>query len=299
MRAGRILLLALVASCVVPEGLLEQRPCPCADGFACVEGRCVPGASDAGRDAGVDLGLDLGVEDVGTDAPADAPGDAGDPERLLLHFDCEAVDDGFVRDRSGPEVRDARCDGAGCPELAPGVVGSACDFTDEDRRLRVSFDPALVPGRDDGPDALTVSMWVYLNDRGDPTPTGSAIGIPVGSGRANVYQLYFASGRPGYVTAEEAGIVSVYASGTAPLETWVHYALVYDAGVRTFYIDGVEAGRETFGPPPSSNQDLLIGADENEGSVLQLPIDARVDEIRIYGRALGPGEVASLAAEGT
>jgi len=63
----------LLLACVVPDGILEDRPCPCADGFRCVADRCVRGDDlDASVDAG---GLDAGPP---TDAPAvDAPRDGG------------------------------------------------------------------------------------------------------------------------------------------------------------------------------------------------------------------------------
>ncbi|MEM9074883.1 MAG: hypothetical protein AAGE52_40675 [Myxococcota bacterium] len=56
--------LGLVA-CTVSDGLLENRACPCIDGYACVDGICVRGDAsdaripDAAQDAGVDAAVDL------------------------------------------------------------------------------------------------------------------------------------------------------------------------------------------------------------------------------------------------
>jgi hypothetical protein len=41
---------------------------PCAEGLACVEGRCAEPLADAGTDAGVDAGTDAGPADAGRDA---------------------------------------------------------------------------------------------------------------------------------------------------------------------------------------------------------------------------------------
>lgn len=302
-----------VLGCTVPGDLLQDRACPCLAGYRCVaeDNRCVP---DDGRDAGprdggsLDAGsLDAGSLDAALDAAPDAARDSAVPDAgpagPVASFPCEALDGAFLRDRSG-HGRDARCDGAGCPDIVPGRVGNACDFTAESRRLRVSYDPVFMPGaRSGAPETLTVAFWVYFHD---PAPeafaSSSAIGLPAGSGSANVWQSYFstASDPPlaGFISADDAAIRSLYAPEPILLERWIHLALVYDRGTKLLFFDGVEAARTEGETLRVSNQDVLIGADENDGSVLVFPLRGMLDEILLYDRALTPDEIQALASPG-
>ncbi|MFK7986316.1 MAG: LamG-like jellyroll fold domain-containing protein [Sandaracinaceae bacterium] len=313
---------SLMTGCVVPGELLDEKPCPCAPGYRCVDGvRCEEGAAqDAGTpDAGVgDAGTDAATPDAGTpdagspdagvldaglpdagvpDAgvPDARPPDAGPPGPIAL-YSCESLDDGFLRDASG-NTRDGRCDAAGCPDIVAGRVGNACDFTSEARRLRVSYDPALVPRSDAG---FSVALWVWFHD---PAPgayrRASAIGQAAGSGLANVWQVFFAqlteSPEFVFVTTDATEVRSLRTERALAFDTWIHLAVVFDRGLKVTYIDGLEATRSAGETIEGSNQDVLIGADENDGSVLVFPLDGMLDEIHIYDRALSPAEVLELA----
>lgn len=307
MYASAVLFLGVVSGalgCAVPGDLLQDRACPCLAGYRCVveENRCVPGdAMDAGsRDAGP---RDAGSMDATLDAAPDASVPDAGPAGPVASFPCEALDGAFLRDRSG-HGRDARCDGAGCPDIVPGRVGNACDFTAESRRLRVSYDPVFMPGaRSGAPETLTVAFWVYFHD---PAPeafaSSSAIGLPAGSGSANVWQSYFSTASDpalaGFISADDAEIRSLYAPEPILVERWIHLALVYDGGTKLLYFDGVEAARAEGETLRVSNQDVLIGADENDGSVLVFPLRGMLDEILLYDRALSPDEIRALASAG-
>lgn len=84
---GLGLVAALCVSCVPDPNQLEGRPCPCAEGFVCVDAICVEGVAppDAGSDAGdpLDAGMDAGMDagdplDAGMDG--DVPRDANPPD---------------------------------------------------------------------------------------------------------------------------------------------------------------------------------------------------------------------------
>ena len=320
--SSRVALVAVLlgSGCVVSPSLLGDKPCPCADGFQCVDDRCEPGPAldsgaldagslDAGRlDAGAfDAGsLDAGVLDSGrVDAgPLDSgsaeggpPLDAG-PPGPVAHFDCESSDGLRILDVSGNGFHGG-CDGAGCPRIVPGRVGMGCDFTSDDRRLRLPANQRFVPGDPSGsPEALTVALWINLHVT-DPIREGSAIGLPVGSATANTWQLFVsASGgvlRPGFVSADVTGIRSFFAPPVSAGQ-WMHATLTFDGFAKVLYLDGLEVGRrEGEGPLSFGARGVTIGADENGGGELALPLDGMLDEILIYDRVLSTAEITALA----
>jgi hypothetical protein len=84
-----------------------------------------------------------------------------------------------------------------------------------------------------------------------------------------------------------------------PLNEWIHVAAVYDAdaGLRTVYINSiVDVQIDDSGTVASCPHDVYIGAratDDNAGQ--EGFFDGQIDDLSIYGRALSPGEVFSLA----
>ena len=241
-----------------------------------------------------------GVVDTGVRRELAARGDAD--VRALADLRVDVV--GLLRERLGARTVLSAAAGAGCPDIVPGRVGNACDFTAESRRLRVSYDPVFMPGaRSGAPETLTVAFWVYFHD---PAPeafaSSSAIGLPAGSGSANVWQSYLSTASDpalaGFISADDAEIRSLYAPEPILVERWIHLALVYDGGTKLLYFDGVEAARAEGETLRVSNQDVLIGADENDGSVLVFPLRGMLDEILLYDRALSPDEIRALASAG-
>jgi len=80
-----------------------------------------------------------------------------------------------------------------------------------------------------------------------------------------------------------------------PLNQWVHLAMTYDGNTQILYVNGIEAGREATGWPITADvTPLTIGAGLNIDTVNE-NLTGRIDEVRIYSRALSPTEVASLA----
>lgn len=291
-------MLALTAlGCSLPQ----IRECPCADGWYCEEPemRCVRGEAP---DAGVDAEPIDAPEDVAEDVPEDVePPDTG-PAGPVAQYDCDELIGTIMEDATG-NGHDARCDAAGCPTLVDDAErGTVCEFADlggsTGERLRVSHDEDFVS------DAFTIALWV------NPTGarSGSVIGKPYASGRANSWQLFMV--RSGeqllarFVSAvcpapeddcpSEGGEMITGLAGTAvPTSAWSHVALVWDGTTQFTFIDGVEVESEA-GDIDFDTRDITIGADDNTG-VVDLPYPGMVDDIRIYDRALEAAELAALA----
>ncbi|MEX2186486.1 MAG: LamG-like jellyroll fold domain-containing protein [Pirellulales bacterium] len=93
------------------------------------------------------------------------------------------------------------------------------------------------------------------------------------------------------------------ASGVVPVNgTWVHLAYTYDSatGVMTPYINGVAGTPGTGGVVTAvGSGGMNIGAwDTTGGNTQDRFLNGRIDELRVYGGALSPAEIAALAAAG-
>ncbi len=77
---------------------------------------------------------------------------------------------------------------------------------------------------------------------------------------------------------------------------WHAIALVQSAGTATAYVDGAVAATQPLTGTFTSTNWLRIGWDGNAAFVTGAPFVGIIDELRIYGRALGSTEVAQLTA---
>ena len=72
------------------------------------------------------------------------------------------------------------------------------------------------------------------------------------------------------------------------MNTWAHLAATYDGATMRFYVNGVQvASRAQTGAIATSTNPLQIGGDSIFGQYFA----GRIDEVRIYNRALSASEV--------
>jgi hypothetical protein len=99
-----------------------------------------------------------------------------------------------------------------------------------------------------------------------------------------------------YVVRAAAPTVPLDSRGTAqlPLNTWTHLAATYDGAALRLFVNGAQVGsRALTGALLTSTGVLRIGGNGIWGEFFQ----GRIDEIRIYNRALSPVEIqADMAA---
>jgi RNA polymerase sigma-70 factor (ECF subfamily) len=85
----------------------------------------------------------------------------------------------------------------------------------------------------------------------------------------------------------------------AAYERWVHVAAVHADGVVKLFVDGaLVAERRSYpGRTVDTSTPLVIGAGVNgpDPAVTTQRLAAAIDELRVYGRALGDAEIAALA----
>lgn len=139
----------------------------------------------------------------------------------------------------------------------------------------------------------TLTSWYYLN-------VTSASGMIVNRGNIwgdrNGYGLEFYS--PSGVLYAEMANGSTYNAVSSTLggvgNTWIHAVMMWDGTTLYLYINGaqVASGSQTIDATPSG-QIFRIGA--NGGLSAVAPLNGRVDDVRVYNRALSTAEIKCLA----
>jgi len=172
-----------------------------------------------------------------------------------------------------------------------GVNGAALRFDGHNDRVVIPDSDSL-----DITDALSIEAWV-LRTAG----LGSWQGLIGKFGfhdNQRAYQLMINSGgqfsfhlsrdgRSGWGSHE---FILTSGSYTVPPGVWVHVVATYDGETMRLYADGAEVGSKAYSDGIfSSSADLSFGATNNGNSQR---FGGTLDEIRIYRRALSPGEVS-------
>jgi PKD repeat protein len=148
--------------------------------------------------------------------------------------------------------------------VSAGKFGNALDFDGVDDWVTVKA-PRLTS-------ALTVEAWVY------PSRRGGSLALRE-TARGSSWALY----------GDEAGVGAKFARGTAPkLRHWTHLALTYDGTTIRRYVDGALAGtKAATGPLAGGSYPLRFGGN----AVWKQWFKGRLDEVRIYDRALSPAQL--------
>lgn len=217
-----------------------------------------------------------GGGDSTTGAPASPCGD--DPE-LRACFRFEQLAGGALIDES-PYAHHLAADQL---DLVDGASGQAVDLSLASKASAQHADH-LSPGQD-----LTVAVWFYA----EAWP-GPGFNLMILVEKDDEYTIYL----------DDEGVGCAYMDGTdpgvyAPIEPgrWTHVACVraaFPLGSSSLYVDGVFVGDENSGLLRAGNKaPLALGKNSETGNY---PYTGRLDELRIFGRALDADEVAALAA---
>jgi len=132
--------------------------------------------------------------------------------------------------------------------------------------------------------AITISAWVNAIDW-----TGNRRIVQKGN-TDNQYRLL-----------AEGGVLKFHLNGvdslTAPLPpvgTWVHIAATWDGSTMILYTNGVQQTSLSAGGTIATTADLLAIGKKNGSGVAGDYFNGRLDEVRIYNRAISPAEIALI-----
>lgn len=221
-----------------------------------------------------------------------------------------------IRDRSG-EGNHGQLNNSSIVDLGRygkglGVIGSPSSFASIDIQPGATLNSLT--------DQLTVSAWIYPDRCAD---FFSVVASRQLGGEVHPDQFYLGFGPDIDLSSPRCGEISfkwhlstdgedcqtnafLCDINTIPsgqpgtnFNRWIHMAGTYDGSLMRLYIDGEEIGQRaltgTINLDPS--RPLTIGIEENGGGhVPENPFDGRIDEIRIYNRALAADEIIEIAS---
>jgi len=168
---------------------------------------------------------------------------------------------------------------SGATWTTSGKYGNALSFNGTNALVTINNAPSLQLTS-----AMTLEAWVY------PTTVNSAWRDVIYKGNDNYY-LEGTSSNSGHPVAG-AIVGGVYAEAVGPnsltANTWAHLAETYDGATMRLYVNGVQvASHAQTGAIATSTNPLQIGGDSIYGQYFA----GRIDEARIYNRALSQAEI--------
>ena len=186
----------------------------------------------------------------------------------------------------GPTVADASGNGnggsiSGATWTTQGKFGSALVFNGN-ALVTVNDSPSL-----DLTSGMTLEAWVYPT----ATPTTWSTALMKEQPGNLVYTLYAGSptNRPNLYIFLSAQL-GIAGTAALPLNTWSHLAGTYDGTMLRLYVNGTQvASRAISGNILSSSGPLRIGGN----GVWPEYFTGRIDEIRVYNRALSATQIQS------
>jgi len=185
---------------------------------------------------------------------------------------------------SGTVVNDVSGNGnngtiSGATWTTSGKYGNALSFNGTNARVNVNNAPSLQLTS-----GMTLEAWVY------PTTVNSAWRDVIYKGNDN----YYLEGTSTNSSHPVAGAIlgGVYAEAYGPTaltaNTWAHLAATYDGATVRLYVNGVQVSSHAqTGAIATSTNPLQIGGDSLYGQYFA----GRIDEVRVYNRALSVAEI--------
>lgn len=158
----------------------------------------------------------------------------------------------------------------------------------------------LKPSIDAIVDSVTVSAWVNQEGGiGAPDNFGTALSRQIGTTENQYYHLsLFFDGRPTLFITTDVGYVSPGAPDPVPMNTWIHLAGTYDGATVRVYVNGAEVANQPLtGRFVHDRTPVILGGNGNDASGVPTELfPGRIDELMLFGRALGADEIAQIAA---
>ncbi len=180
----------------------------------------------------------------------------------------------------------------GGPVPTIGRLGQALSFNGTSQYINAGNNASLYPSS-----KVTLSAWVYPFN----SAQNAAIAGPWDSGAAtdNAYLIYLgqdaASNKFGFYIEQSNGTrVNVLPTTTFNANRWYHVVGVADGSVLRMYINGVDTGATTpyNGTLNTTTTNFYIGKLNASGG--NYFFKGKIDDVRIYNRALSASEVKQL-----
>lgn len=182
------------------------------------------------------------------------------------------------------------CMATGCPSSVTGVRRDAYELSGaRDAYFQTPDTPDLDPTG-----GFTVALWVNLVAY-NSEEYSCFISKPVALRDSYLLGIHTASGTVLYETGTSTTIEG-YMGPVLPIGEWHHLALAWNAAttIRRSFLDGILLDTRSVMVETDAHP-ILIGADDNNEVTLVYQTRARLDDVRVYSRALDDAEIAALA----
>lgn len=181
---------------------------------------------------------------------------------------------------------------------APGKIGQALKFNGSGTQTYVNV-TSNAPLTIAAGDSVTMCAWIYDNTGAVASPTFQSImakrndnlGTPYAYGMnfvTNSFQVY---------TSGASGIQAF--TYTVPAKQWIHICgVISSTSATALYVNGALFGTKgTGGGVASNTANFHIGASSPENGAFET-FNGKIDDVRLYSRALSADEVAQLYNQG-
>jgi hypothetical protein len=253
----------------------------CPAGLECIGGVCLVPGTGGDPDAPFDA-PELVPPDAVVDARPDAMVDARPPDafvdpNLIAHWKLDDPPTDGVLDSSG-RGHHGTC--TNCPILVPGIV-------DGSYRFDAINDHITLPDHPDFRGNVTVAAWVWCDAVNlQIAALSKVLGTSGNSWQLEVMNTQHFSFSGGSVHYLDGG-------AAISIDAWHHVAGTWDGTTKRLYVDGLLLA-SVAATISYDTGEILIGADNNGGTILYY-WDGKLDEIRVYNRALSAAEIGTLA----
>lgn len=139
---------------------------------------------------------------------------------------------------------------------------------------------------------MTVALWIYKNS--EAADWVRLIGKGLSANRT--FGVWEESGGGTRILFQQYGTanLNLYSTGTIPLTTWTHVTCRISGNNATIFINGANSGSTTRGGAPATDTEpVTLGY---AGFHTYWP--GRMDDVRLYNRALSDAEISALASGG-
>jgi hypothetical protein len=226
----------------------------------------------------------------GADAALAAPENG-----LVLHYSMETLSQGTITDTSPNALHGRVVAGSGTARLVTSLAGygRALQLTGTQHQyVDVPSSSVL------DVDAYTLSAWVrYTGIQNDQTLDRWEVLEKAGAYWMNVRTNGLVRVGGFYGGCANANWQFFDSTRALPVNRWKHVATTYDGTWLRIYVDGRAAGaKRVSGHTCVSGEPLAVGAKNNPTKgLLEAFWDGRLDEVRVYDRALAATEIGQLA----
>lgn len=199
-------------------------------------------------------------------------------------FDGPDVSGTMAYDRAGSGYNGVLTNGASTTQ---GKVGQALNCNSSRDQYMTAADPGA--SGLDVTSAFTLAAWVYK--------TSNTGGDEIIINKEYVYEWRLNAGQPAWAVANTSpGWTWINTGLTVPLNEWTHLVLTYDGSSFKSYVNGTLGHNYpgASGNVATNDSPLMVC----ERGAASSPFNGKVDDVRVYNRALSPAEVLQLYSLG-